>query len=60
VTASNSWKPMVQGIVHKLADKIVSIGLTTIAVLLLLWGGFHFLPQPFSTTTTTQIKDIII
>lgn len=59
MTTYNNSKPTIQGIINKLVDKLIFIGLAAIAVLLLSWWGLNSLPQPVTVNTTANVRNLI-
>jgi Protein of unknown function (DUF4230) len=60
MTTYNNLKPIVQGFIDKLVDKLILIGLAAIAILLLGWWGLNLLPQPVTVNTTADVTSLII
>lgn len=61
MTAFDSLKQSMQGAVSSLANRALTIGLVAIAILTILWTGFHFfVPPVYKVKTTSDVRNLII
>lgn len=61
MTSFSSLKQSMQGVIGNLANRALTVGLIAIAILSVLWAGFHFfVPNLYGVKTTSEVRNLII